>query len=200
MGWAGLASEVAGQDLACEVGDAPLIGEGKLPGQLLDGDPGNVHGLLVGIVLDGQFTAGGTQQVVVHGLVDPVPADGKPVVDAAQGGQDGALDAGFLGDFSDRRLFIVLFALRVALGQAPLEASPRLRRAIIATRSSASDVSTTTPPAETSSTVGSDAGAECGAGATCAPIADGNGAFVLLPGALGTGWAMESTLTTVARS
>ena len=71
---------------------------------------------------------------------------------------------------------------------------------MIATLSSASDVSTTTPPAETSSTVGSEAGADCWAGATCAPIADGNGAFVLLPGALGTGWAMESTLTTVARS
>lgn len=68
----------------------------------------------------------------------------------------------------------------------------------MATLSSSSDVSTTTPPAEISSTVGSEAGAECGAGATWAPIADGNGGFVLLPGALGTGWAMQSTLTTLA--
>ena len=71
---------------------------------------------------------------------------------------------------------------------------------MMATRSSASDVSTTTPPAEISSTVGSEGWPECWTGATLAPIADGNGAFVLLPGALGTGWAMESTLTTLVRS
>ena len=71
---------------------------------------------------------------------------------------------------------------------------------MIATLSSPSDVSTTTPPAEISSTVGSDAGAECKEGATWAPIAEGNGAFVLLPGALGTGCAMQSTLTTLALS
>lgn len=116
-------SKMFGQDFPREVGDAPFVGKGELPREFLDRYPSDVHGFLVGIVLDGEFAAGGAQQVVVHGLVHAMSADSEPVVDAAQRRQDVALDACFLGNFADCGLFVVFLALRVPLGQAPFEPS-----------------------------------------------------------------------------
>lgn len=115
------------KDFACQVGDAAFIGKRKLAGKLVDGNPGNINRFLVRIVFDGELTAGGAQEVVVHGLVHAVPADGKPVVDAAQRGQDVTVDAGFLGNLTDRGFLVVLPALRVALGQAPLKPSAPIK-------------------------------------------------------------------------
>ncbi len=112
-----------GKDFACQVGDAAFIGERKLAGKLVDGNPGNINRFLVRIVFDGEFTASGAQQVVVHCLVDAVPADGKPVIDAAQRSQDVTVDTGFLGNLTDRGFLVVLLALRMPLGQAPLQPS-----------------------------------------------------------------------------
>lgn len=116
-------SEVLGKDFACQVGDAAFIGERKLAGKLVDGNPGNINRFLVRIVFDGEFTAGGAQQVVVHCLVDAVPADGKPVIDAAQRGKDVTVDTGFLGNLTDRGFLVVLPAFRMTLRQAPLQPS-----------------------------------------------------------------------------
>lgn len=116
-------SKMFGQDFPREVGDAPFVGKGELPREFMDGHPSDVNGFLVGIVLDGKFTAGGAQQVVVHGLVHAMAADREPVVDAAQRRKDVAFDACFLGNFADCGLFVVFFALRVPLGQAPFQPS-----------------------------------------------------------------------------
>lgn len=116
-------SEVLGKDFAGQVGDAAFIGERKLARKLVDGNPGNINRFLVRIVFDGEFAAGGAQQVVVHCLVHPVPADGKPIIDAAQRGQNVTVDAGFLGNLTDRGFLVILPALGVALGQAPLQPS-----------------------------------------------------------------------------
>ncbi len=110
-----------GQDVPGQVGNSAFIGKGEFPGEFPDGYPSYVHGFMVGIVFNGEVPAGGTQQVVVNSLVDPVPADGEPVIDAAQRGQDVALDAGFLGNFADGCLFVVFLALRMTLREAPLE-------------------------------------------------------------------------------
>ena len=97
------------------------FGKESFAGQLLDGNPRDVHGFLVGIILDGQFPARGPQQVVVHGLVDAVAADGEPVVDASQRRQDLAFDAGFLGDLADGGFLVAFLAFRMALRQAPFQ-------------------------------------------------------------------------------
>ena len=111
------------QDFPGQVRDAAFIGKGKLARQLLDGHPRHVNGLLVRIVFDGELPAGGAQEVVVHSLVDAVPADREPVVDTAQRSQDAAIYAGFLGDLADGSLFVVFVAFRVPLRQAPLQPS-----------------------------------------------------------------------------
>ena len=136
----------------------------------------------------------------MHGLVDAVPADGEPVVDAAQRRQDLAFDAGFLGDFADRRFLVVLLALRVSLRQAPFQAAAAVKAGD--NRHAEFGVGRVHHHAAGGDFLhgGEGGGPECWAGATLAPIAEGNGAFVLLPGALGTGWAMKSTLTTLART
>lgn len=119
--------QVSWQDFAGEVGDAPFIRKGQFARQFLDGHPSHVHGLLVGIVLDGELTAGGPQQVVMDRLVHPVPADGEPVVDAAQRGEDASLDAGFFGDLPDSRFLVVFLALWMALWEAPFQASAAVK-------------------------------------------------------------------------
>ncbi len=101
--------------------DAALIGERQVLRQRIERDPGGVDGLLVWVVLDGEVAAGGAQQEVVDELVDPVSADGEPVVDAAECGDDIAVHAGFLGDFAAGRLRGCLTEFQVAFRQAPLE-------------------------------------------------------------------------------
>ena len=116
-----------GQDVPGQVSDAAFVGKGELPREFPDGHPCHVHGFLVRIVFDGELAAGGTQQIMVDGLVDTVAADGEPVVDAAQRRQDVAFDAGFFGDLADRGLLVVFLALRVALRKAPLQPSAPIK-------------------------------------------------------------------------
>ncbi len=84
MGKAAL--EVFGQDFPGKIGDTPLIGKGQFAGQFLEGNPGGIDGLLIGIVLDGQLSTGRPQEEMVDGFVDPVPAHGEPGVPGAMRG------------------------------------------------------------------------------------------------------------------
>lgn len=126
-GAGGAALKVFGKDFPGQVGDAPFIGEGQFAGEFLDGNPGHVHCFLVRIILDGELAARGPQEVMMNGFVDAVPADGKPVVDASQRGEDVPLDAGFLSNLADRGLLVVFLALRMPLGQAPFQASAAIK-------------------------------------------------------------------------
>lgn len=101
--------------------DAPLIGERQVLRQRVERDPGGVDGLLVRVVLDGEVAAGGAQQEMMDELVDAVAADGEPVVDAAEGGDDIAVHTGLLSDLAAGRLGGCLTEFQVALRQAPFE-------------------------------------------------------------------------------
>lgn len=120
-GAGGAALKVFGKDFPGEVGDPALIGKGQFAGEFLDGNPCHIHRFLVRIVLDGELAACGPEEVVVNRLVDPVAADGKPVVNASQRRQDVSFDARFLGNLADRGLLVVFLALRMPLGQAPFQ-------------------------------------------------------------------------------
>ena len=119
----------------------------------------------------------------MHGLVDAVPADGEPVVDAAERGQDPPSMP--VSSSISRTAASSLFSRPSGwpLGRHHSSRPPRLKRAMIATFRSRSDVSTTTPPAEISSTVGS----EWCPGAALPTDAVSGVRF----GALGTGCAMR---------
>lgn len=76
---------------------------------------------MIGIVLHGEHTAGGLEEIVVHHLVDAPVGPGEPVVDRGEVAQHLSLDAGLLGDLTHGCLLRGLFTLEMALGQAPFD-------------------------------------------------------------------------------
>src|SRR5438445_9259332 len=67
--------QMLGENLPGQVRDTTLIGEGQAARELRDGNPRDIDGLLIRVVLDGQLAADGLEQVVVHRLVDAVARD-----------------------------------------------------------------------------------------------------------------------------
>ena len=113
------------------------------PGHLVDLD-----------VVVAELAAGGLEQVVVHGLVDPAVLGDEPVVDGAERGEHPAADAGLLLDLADRGVLGGLAGLDVALGQRPEQPAPPVAAGRSAPPAGAPAVrSTTSPPAEVSSTL-----------------------------------------------
>lgn len=103
--------------------DTSFVGEGEFPAEVVDVDPGDIYGFVVGVVFGGETAAGGGEEEVVDGLVDSAAGDVEPVVDGAEGGDDVAADAGFFFDFAGCGLGSGFVAFWVALGEAPFEAA-----------------------------------------------------------------------------
>ena len=118
--------------------------------QLVQRHPGDGADLDVGV---GQLAALGPQQEVVHGLVHPPAVGHEPEVDRAQPADDPPGDAGLLGDLADGRLLGALAGLDVPLGQRPEHPSaPVLAGRSARPPARPDEVSTTSPPADVSST------------------------------------------------
>ena len=111
--------EVGGDVFAGATGDVLLVGEREAGGQLGEGDPRDVDGFVIGVVVDAELAAGCREEVVVHGLVDAQPVGGEPVGDGAEGGYGVAGDSGFFGDFASGCFNSGFTAFDVSLGQAP---------------------------------------------------------------------------------
>src|SRR5689334_14508653 len=117
IGWplsAGGRSRVAGEALPRHPRDPALVGERQVAVRLAQREPGDVDGLVVGVVLDRQVPADGLEEVVVDVLVDAPLARGEPVVDGAELDEDDALDARLLGHLAGGGLGERLLALDVA--------------------------------------------------------------------------------------
>ena len=117
------ASGIPGEALPGHPRDPPLVGEGEVPVRLAQGEPGDVDGLLVGVVLDGQFSADCFEEVVVHVFVDAPVAHGEPIVDRPELDEDLADDSRLLGDLPGGGLGQGFLPFDVPLGQAPLDAA-----------------------------------------------------------------------------
>lgn len=67
--------EVGGDVFAGATGDVLLVGEREAGGQLSEGDPRDVDGFVIGVVVDAELAAGCREEVVVHGLVERSPLE-----------------------------------------------------------------------------------------------------------------------------
>ena len=102
--------------LTGDLGEPAFVGVGQPRRQLLERHPRHFADF---DVLVGELAAEEPHQIVVHGLVHATTLGDEPVVDAAERRQHTALDAGLLGDLTDRGLFCGFTEFDVALGQRP---------------------------------------------------------------------------------
>src|SRR5919205_721014 len=109
-------SRAVGEERGRPLDQRPLVGVGEPGAELVEGNPGDLGHLDVGV---GQSSPDGAQQEVVHGLVHPAAVGDEPEVDDAERGDDLADDAGLLGDLPDGGVLRGLALLDVALGQRP---------------------------------------------------------------------------------
>ena len=61
---------MGGDVFAGAAGDVLFVGEREAGGQLCEGDPCDVDGFVVGVVVDAELAAGCREEVVVYGFVD----------------------------------------------------------------------------------------------------------------------------------
>ena len=101
-----------------------LVGVGQPRRQVSQRHPGHLGDFHVRV---GEFPPEGTQQEMVHRLVDPAVFSDEPVVDAAQGCHYRAVDSGLLSYLAHGRLLHRLAVLDVALGQRPQQPPPPIQ-------------------------------------------------------------------------
>src|SRR5919202_387510 len=109
-------SRAVGEERGRPLDQRPLVGVGEPGAELVEGHPGDLGHLDVGV---GQGSPDGAQQEVVHRLVHPAAVGDEPEVDDAERGDDLADDPGLLRHLPDGGVLGGLPLLDVALGQRP---------------------------------------------------------------------------------